>query len=148
MSSELKAIESVRAPSPGVALDMLITMKMARNLRQISTKIDTGDWKGVSDFISSPWSSGTARFTRKNQVLESLAKSVAGVASGSELDSDPAFYSETTPDSLRVTPTDSARPPLLPLVPRPFWHVETSLTRELGCLPSRCNKKRPTFTPS
>ncbi len=61
-------IESVQAPSPGVALDMLITMKMARNLRELSSKIDGEDWGAVTSFLTSPWSSGTARFTKKNQV--------------------------------------------------------------------------------
>ena len=62
-------IESVLAPSPGVALDMLITMKMARNLRELSAKVDAEDWGAVTSFLTSPWSSGTARFVRKNQVL-------------------------------------------------------------------------------
>jgi hypothetical protein len=61
-------IESVQAPSPGVALDMLITMKMAKNLRELNSKVETEDWGAVASFLTSPWSSGTARFVRKNKV--------------------------------------------------------------------------------
>ncbi len=61
-------IESVQPPSPGVSLDMIITMKMAKNLRELSAKVDAEDWGAVSSFLTSPWSSGTARFVRKNQV--------------------------------------------------------------------------------
>ncbi len=60
-------IESVQPPSPGVALDMIIAMKMAKNLRELSAKIEAEDWGAVSSFLTSPWNSGTARFVRKNQ---------------------------------------------------------------------------------
>ena len=158
-SSTVQRIESVQAPSPGVALDMLITMKMAKNLRELSGKVDGEDWGAVSTFLTSPWSSGTARFVRKNQVaaacslriesvrtsdvppsrpiglvficswprmqvLESLAKALVGAASGPDLESDPAFFSDASPDSQRVALLPPSLPPTLPpsLPPRTQTH--------------------------
>jgi hypothetical protein len=68
-------IESVQPPSPAVALDMIITMKMAKNLRELGAKIEAEDWGAVSSFLTSPWSSGTARFVRKNQASNHPAPS-------------------------------------------------------------------------
>jgi hypothetical protein len=53
-------------------------------------------------YIHTHISSGSGAFIRKNKVLESLAKSVKGAAAGPDLDSDPAFFNEVSPDSSKV----------------------------------------------
>mmetsp|Transcript_29987 Transcript_29987/g.71386 ORF Transcript_29987/g.71386 Transcript_29987/m.71386 type:complete len:238 (-) Transcript_29987:39-752(-) len=91
-----------KATSPGVALDAIIVMKVVRELRESGKKIENGDFKSVQGFLTSPWSSNTAKFLRKNKVLESLAKSLLGAAGWGDLDSDPAFANEASPDSLQL----------------------------------------------
>lgn len=47
-------------------------------------------------------SSGTGQFIRKNKVLESLATSIKGAEAGPDLDSDPSFYNQASPESIAV----------------------------------------------
>ena len=93
-----------KASSPGVALDAIIVMKVVKALRESGTKLENGDFKGVKTYLTSPWSSNTAGFLRKNKVLETLAKSLLGVAGWGDLDFDPVFANEASPDSLQVPP--------------------------------------------
>jgi len=93
---------SFKATSPGVALDAIIVMKAVKALRESGTKLENGDFKGVKSYLTSPWSSSTAGFLRKNKVLESLAKSLLGAAGWGDLELDPAFANEASPDSLQV----------------------------------------------
>ncbi|EKX52949.1 hypothetical protein GUITHDRAFT_150482 [Guillardia theta CCMP2712] len=90
----------VKATSPGIALDMIITMKVAKNYRELLPKIQSEDYKSATSFLSNPWTNGSARFLKKNKVLESLATSLKGVSAGDDLDSDPSFNNESSPDSL------------------------------------------------
>eukprot|EP00281_Chroomonas_sp_CCMP1168_P010780 CAMPEP_0206260950 /NCGR_PEP_ID=MMETSP0047_2-20121206/27376_1 /ASSEMBLY_ACC=CAM_ASM_000192 /TAXON_ID=195065 /ORGANISM="Chroomonas mesostigmatica_cf, Strain CCMP1168" /LENGTH=258 /DNA_ID=CAMNT_0053688095 /DNA_START=18 /DNA_END=794 /DNA_ORIENTATION=- len=92
----------VKASSPAQALDMIITMKAAKNMRELGPKVEKGDFKSVTGWLTSPWSSGTARFIRKNKVIESLSTSVKGASAGPDLESDPAFYNEPSPESKQV----------------------------------------------
>mmetsp|Transcript_8476 Transcript_8476/g.19195 ORF Transcript_8476/g.19195 Transcript_8476/m.19195 type:complete len:250 (-) Transcript_8476:580-1329(-) len=99
---QLEGDKMVKATSPGVALDMIITMKVAKNYRELLSKIEGSDFKSAVSFLSNPWTNGSARFLKKNKVLESLATSLKGVSAGEELDSDPSFNNESSPDSLAV----------------------------------------------
>lgn len=78
-------------------------LQCAKNLRELAPKVDSGDYKAVESWLTSPWSAGvcvyaracacvyvaegllnagTARFVRKNKVLESLSTSVKGASAG------------------------------------------------------------------
>eukprot|EP00960_Hanusia_phi_P044732 756792-Hanusia_phi.AAC.3 len=59
----------VKATSPGVALDMIITMKVAKNYRELLSKIEGSDFKSAVSFLSNPWTNGSARFLKKNKVV-------------------------------------------------------------------------------
>eukprot|EP00287_Rhodomonas_sp_CCMP768_P013900 CAMPEP_0196756980 /NCGR_PEP_ID=MMETSP1091-20130531/102837_1 /TAXON_ID=302021 /ORGANISM="Rhodomonas sp., Strain CCMP768" /LENGTH=190 /DNA_ID=CAMNT_0042105697 /DNA_START=198 /DNA_END=770 /DNA_ORIENTATION=+ len=95
-------IEKVKASSPGVALDMILTMKVAKNLRNLGEKVEKGDFKAVDGFITNSWNSGSAAFLRKTKVLESLSLGTKGTSGSADLDADPAFANEKSPESIKV----------------------------------------------
>eukprot|EP00961_Rhodomonas_salina_P267813 3618499-Rhodomonas_salina.1 len=96
-------------------------MQIARNLRLLEDKVKAGDFKAVDSYITNGWNSGSAAFLRKTKVsllsplpscsssvsltprvLESLALGTAGTSGSSDLDADPAFANEQSPDSMKL----------------------------------------------
>jgi len=99
---EKGAVSAVVASSPAQALDMIIAMKAVKSLRELAPKVEKGDTKAVKGWITNGWSSSTGAFLRKNKVLESLSRSQKGTSAGADLESDPAFFNDASPESNMV----------------------------------------------
>jgi len=102
------AVSAVVASSPAQALDMIIAMKAVKAFRELGPKVENGDIKAVKGWITNGWNSASGAFLRKNKVLESLSRSQKGTAAGADLESDPAFFNEASPESNKVDDMTSA----------------------------------------
>ena len=92
----------VRASSPGIALDMIITMKAAKAMREAGVQLEAGDFKALDTWLTNGFASNSFAFIKKTKVLESLATSLLGVSVADDFEDDPSFTSEESVDSKQV----------------------------------------------
>ena len=108
----------VKASSPGIALDMIITMKAAKAMREAGEQLEAGEFKALDTWLTNAFASNSFAFIKKTKVLESLATSLLGVSVADDFEDDPSFNSEESIDSKQVSLARarslSLRPPSLP----------------------------------
>jgi len=93
----------VKASSPGIALDMIITMKAAKAMREAGEQLEAGEFKALDIWLTNAFASNSFAFIKKTKVLESLATSLLGVSVADDFEDDPSFNSEESIDSKQVS---------------------------------------------
>jgi hypothetical protein len=93
----------VKASSPGIALDMIITMKAAKAMREAGEQLEAGEFKALDTWLTNAFASNSFAFIKKTKVLESLATSLLGVSVADDFEDDPSFNSEESIDSKQVS---------------------------------------------
>ena len=78
-----------KAASVGVAKEATTVMKVAKALRESKDKIDSGDAKGMTKFLTSQFLSNTAAYLKNTRTLESLAKDLEPSPDSRQVQSQP-----------------------------------------------------------